>query len=119
MRRTSGTAIVLALLASLVVLPAATAHRSSGSATAVVKAAYNAELGKTILVDGRGRTLYAWTADYGGTPTCYDDATYHCSKAWPPLLTTGAARAGKGVKASLLGTVTRTDGKAQVTYHTW
>ena len=51
-----------------------------------------------------------------GTPTCVDDSTYHCSKAWPPLLAHGAVRAGKGVNASLLKTVKRTEGTMQVTY---
>ena len=51
------------------------------------------------------------------TPTCYDDATYHCSKGWLPLLVHGAAKAGKGVDASLLTTVKRTDGTVQVSYN--
>ena len=33
-----------------------------------------------------------------------------------PVLATGAPVAGSGAKASLLGTVTRTDGRLQVTY---
>jgi predicted lipoprotein with Yx(FWY)xxD motif len=46
-----------------------------------------------------------------------NDPTYHCSKLWPPLLTSGSPVAGKGVKASLLGTVRRSDnGKLQVRY---
>ena len=36
-------------------------------------------LGK-ILVDAEGRTLYAFTKDVNGTPTCTDA----CAKAWPP-----------------------------------
>src|SRR5712692_5286096 len=70
-----------------------------------VNTAFNKTLKATILVDSRGRSLYVFDADPDNTPTCYDDATYHCSKAWPPLLAHGAVRAGKGVNTSLLKTV--------------
>jgi predicted lipoprotein with Yx(FWY)xxD motif len=66
----------------------------------------------TFLVDGQGRTLYLWGADKGSHSTC-DGA---CAEAWPPLTTTGAAKAAGGAKASLLGTTTRADGSAEVTY---
>jgi len=36
--------------------------------------------------------------------------------AWPPLLTTGAPRAGAGARERLLGTTRRRSGKRQVTY---
>ncbi len=111
--------IVLPLLAALLfalLLPLASAKNSAVPAHAVVKVAFNAKLKKSILVDARGFTLYMYTADTPGTPYCYDDATYHCSKAWPPLLTKGKPQAGKGAKASLLGTAKRTGGGLQVTY---
>ena len=48
--------------------------------------AFNKSIKTTILVDNRGRTLYMFGLDgRNGTPTCTDDSTYHCSKAWPPL----------------------------------
>ena len=111
--------IVLSLLAALLsslFLPAATATTATTPASAVVRAALNKTLKRSILVDGRGYTLYMYTADAPGSPACYDDATYHCSKAWPPLLTRGKPRAGSGAKASLLGTVKRKGGGLQVTY---
>ena len=118
MIRTPSLTVFVALLLSFVVLPlTASAEGTAVSSPAIVKIAFNKELKKTILVDGRGLTLYGWTSDYQGKPTCYNDATYHCSKAWPPLRTTGAPRAGQGVKASLLGVVKRTDGGVQVTYN--
>jgi predicted lipoprotein with Yx(FWY)xxD motif len=67
----------------------------------------------SVLVDGKGMTLYLYTPDEGSTSTCYDG----CAKAWPPLLTEGDATAGDGVEASLLGTTARTDGTTQVTYN--
>ncbi len=109
-----GTVVVLGVV---VIAPFAGARRTGVSATAGVKVAFNKKLKKSILVDGRGFTLYLYTADTGGKPACYNDATYHCSKAWIPLRSTGAPRAGAGAKASLLGLVKRRDGGTQVTYN--
>lgn len=109
-------AIVIAVLASLAALPAATAHRNAAAAGTVVNVAVNAQLKASILVDSRGRTLYLFETDYHGQTACTNDPTFHCSKAWPPLMTTGAPRAGKGVNAKLLGTSKRPEGGLQVTY---
>jgi predicted lipoprotein with Yx(FWY)xxD motif len=70
-----------------------------------------------ILVDAKGRTLYLFEKDKDmkGKSAC-DNA---CAAEWPPLLTTGKPNAGPGVKAEWLGTITRPDGKVQVTYHNW
>lgn len=70
-----------------------------------------------ILVDAKGRTLYLFEKDKGlnGKSAC--DKT--CAAEWPPVLTTGKPTAGSGVKAEWLGTITRPDGKMQVTYHNW
>ena len=104
---------------TVIALVAWSSTASSGTGT-TVKAAFNADLKTTILVTGGGLTLYEYVADYPKQqpyPFCVNDPTYHCSKLWPPLLTTGSPLAGKGVKASLLGTVRRSDnGKTQVTY---
>ena len=70
------------------------------------------KLGK-ILVDGGGRTLYAFTKDTKDTTTCYDK----CEAAWAPLLQTDKPTVGDGVDASLLGTTQRKDGTIQVTYN--
>ncbi|MEV3939320.1 hypothetical protein AB0K52_25485 [Glycomyces sp. NPDC049804] len=68
------------------------------------------------LVDNDGFTLYLFTPDAEGTPTCYDA----CATAWPPLLTdTPDVASGGTVDASLIGTVERTDGTTQVTYNGW
>jgi predicted lipoprotein with Yx(FWY)xxD motif len=99
------------------VLVAAGAVGARVSAPAVVKAAFNKKIGKSILVDARGHTLYLFGADTGGSSACINDATYHCSKVWPPLRTTGAPVAGKGANAKLLRTINRSDGTVQVTYN--
>lgn len=73
----------------------------------------------TVLVNGQGLTLYMFVPDKrSGRSTCYK----MCAEAWPPLrLPTGVTKpvAGRGVKASLLGTTHRTDGTLQVTYNRW
>lgn len=81
----------------------------AGQATVSVR---SSRLGQ-ILVDGEGRTLYLFEADTSNKSTCNDA----CARAWPPLITTGEPKAGKGVKADLLGTTTRDDGKTEVTYN--
>jgi predicted lipoprotein with Yx(FWY)xxD motif len=105
------------LFALAVLLVASGVAGAQGSSTASVKAAYNAKLKTVILVNAQGLTLYAFTDDVGGTPTCYDDIAYHCAKAWPPLRSTTAPLAGKGVKASLLKLVKNPDGYRQVSYN--
>jgi predicted lipoprotein with Yx(FWY)xxD motif len=66
----------------------------------------------TVLVDPSGMTLYLNTQDTATTSTC----TGTCAATWPPLTSTGAAKAGSGVQAAQLGTlmVGSTD---QVTYY--
>ena len=108
---------MLLLLASLLFAPLASAEKATVPAHAVVKVAFNKKLKKSILVDSRGFTLYMYTADLPGSSACVNDATYHCSKAWPPLLTKGAPKAAASARASLLGTIRRPDGTTQVTYN--
>jgi len=66
----------------------------------------------TILVDGRGHTLYAVTKDGRGPSRCYGS----CAKAWPPFYASGAPTAIGGAGGSYLGTTRRRGGRRQVTY---
>ena len=66
-----------------------------------------------ILVDAHGRTLYLFEADKTTASTCYSS----CASLWPPLVVSGAAKAGPQVIASQLGTTRRTDGTTEVTYN--
>ena len=67
-----------------------------------------------ILVDGRGRTLYLFEKDKHGKSACAGQ----CAGYWPPLIASGKrVAASGGVKASLLGTTRRADGRLQVTYN--
>ena len=65
-----------------------------------------------VLFDGRGFVLYAFTRDPRGKSVC----TGACAKAWPPYIVKTRPRAASGVKARLLGTTRRADGRLQVTY---
>ena len=69
------------------------------------------KIGK-VVANSKNHTLYMFRADKGTKSACY--AT--CAKFWPPLITTGKPAAGPGIKASLIGTAKRKDGKLQVTY---
>jgi predicted lipoprotein with Yx(FWY)xxD motif len=66
----------------------------------------------SVLFDGRGFVLYAFTRDPRGRSAC----SGACAKAWPPYLVRGGVHAGAGVKQSLLGTIRRANGSRQVTY---
>jgi predicted lipoprotein with Yx(FWY)xxD motif len=97
-----------------VVVPtlAATLAPSVSAAEAVVNVATDPKLGK-ILVDGKGMTLYMFKKDVPDQSNC----TGNCLKAWPPLLSQAATKAGDGVDASLLGTASMPDGTMIVTYN--
>jgi predicted lipoprotein with Yx(FWY)xxD motif len=75
------------------------------------------EVGSTrvgkILVGPSGRTIYLFLADSRTSSACNSAG---CVEAWPPVLTTGAPKAGAGVNPSLLGTLKRRDGNVEVTY---
>ena len=103
-------------------LVAAGAQAAGGPAA--VSTAYNKQLKTAILVNAKGFTLYMWTSDTATQSVCVNDPTYHCSKHWIPLRTTGDPVAKGAAKTALLGTLTRDDGTTQVTYkghplYTW
>ena len=67
----------------------------------------------SILVDGKGMTLYLFTKDTKNTSNCAGP----CLVAWPALY--GKPTAGKGVDDSRLGSTSRADGSTQATYNGW
>jgi len=101
-------AAAVALFAGLTNALAANHTAGRGATVASAKSG----LGR-ILVDRRGHTLYLFEKDKRGKSTC----STQCAGFWPPLLATGKPRAGTGVKASLLGTTKRSDGRLQITYN--
>jgi predicted lipoprotein with Yx(FWY)xxD motif len=89
-----------------------TSSTGAPSASATVKSTSSAQYG-AILVDSAGMTLYMLSSDTPTTSTC----TGSCVSIWPPLISSGTPLAGPGLNASLLGTLTRSDGSKQVTYN--
>jgi len=106
--------LLIALGASALLASTAAAFAlAGGPATGEAKVPIaNPPLGR-ILVDSKGITLYDFVKDKGTTSVCYGA----CAALWPPLLTKGKPVAGPGVRASLLGTTKRKDGKLEVTYN--
>ena len=108
--------LAIALAGAGVAAAAAVTHRSAaslsaGKATAGRVTLHKTKLGK-VLATSSGRTLYLFMADKKGKSACYGK----CATFWPPLMKKGKVSAAAGVKANLLGTTKRKNGKAQVTY---
>lgn len=102
------TRFTLLVAAAVLLLTAATATAAPRSTVTVRSSAY----GK-ILFDGGGRALYAFTKDPRRKSVCAGA----CAKAWPPYVVTTRPKAGAGVRALLIGTTKRADGRTQVTYN--
>jgi predicted lipoprotein with Yx(FWY)xxD motif len=93
------------------------ASRASAAVPAVkappggVGTARNAALGATVLVDGKGMTLYSLSAERHGRFICTSGA---CLSLWHPLTSRSAAPPRGGVAS--LATIRRADGTRQVIY---
>jgi predicted lipoprotein with Yx(FWY)xxD motif len=90
-----------------------TTTSSVASDTATIALASNATIGKEIVVDAEGLTLYAFNADTSADSSACSDA---CATAWPPATATGEATAGDGLDQAKVTTFTRDDGATQVAY---
>ncbi|HEX8863694.1 MAG TPA: hypothetical protein VGC06_32245 [Actinomycetes bacterium] len=85
---------------------------TTGATTTATVSTSNTKLGQ-ILVDGSGRTLYLFQKDQPNQSAC----SGACAAAWPVDQSAGTPKAASGVKASMLGTIKRSDGTTQVTYN--
>jgi predicted lipoprotein with Yx(FWY)xxD motif len=65
-----------------------------------------------MLFDSNKQAIYIFERDAPNKTACYGE----CAQDWPPVFTDGAPRAADGVRAALLGTIKRRDGRTQVTY---
>jgi predicted lipoprotein with Yx(FWY)xxD motif len=98
--------LAIALLAILAVPAAGVAGAAHGKRVAKTEEASD---GSTVLANLRGRTLYSLSVEKHGKFIC----TAGCLSVWHPLLVPAGTKP-KGPVA--LGTVTRPEGKTQVTY---
>jgi predicted lipoprotein with Yx(FWY)xxD motif len=67
-----------------------------------------------VLVNSHGFTLYVFALDKRNKDKCI--SIPGCKTVWPLDYTAGKPIAGKGVRRSLLGTITLPNGRKQVTY---
>ena len=67
-----------------------------------------------VMVDADGLTLYGFTLDTNGTPTCLDK----CADAWPPLLVDGPDLPA-GLDPNIFTVVERPDGSHQLKAGKW
>ncbi|MGO4459601.1 SCO0930 family lipoprotein [Streptomyces sp. M-16] len=91
------------------------AAAGKGGAAGELKVREAADLG-SVVTDAEGFTLYRFDKDTAKPPksNCEGD----CAKVWPAVSADDAS-AGAGVKADLLGSVTRADGTRQLTLGGW
>ena len=90
-------------------MPAGTsaAKKRAGRVVRVVKSQFG-----RVLADAKGEAFYLFDREQRAKSECYGA----CAAAWPPVLTKGAPRAGRGVSRSKLRTTKRRNGTRQVTY---
>jgi predicted lipoprotein with Yx(FWY)xxD motif len=116
-RSRRGTLVAVPLALGALALTAA-CGASGGTASAAPStsngsgpvASASTDLG-TILVDGRGRTVYEFANDTGTRSTC-DGA---CAQEWPPVMAPDALPTSLPGVSGELGTTTRGDGGTQLT----
>jgi predicted lipoprotein with Yx(FWY)xxD motif len=112
-RTVLAVALGVALAVAGVAAAAVVTHQGSASSSASAGRVtlHKTKIGK-VLATSSGRTLYLFMKDKSKHSACYGQ----CASYWPPLMKKGKVRAGTGVKAGLLGTTKRKNGKRQVTY---
>jgi predicted lipoprotein with Yx(FWY)xxD motif len=94
--------------------PPTTAGATTPAANATLKAVTNAKLGKQIIVDAAGKTVYLYVPDGSGTTS---KVPASLKTAWPPVVVSGAVIAGSGLSAAKLARNRQTDGAQQVAYN--
>jgi predicted lipoprotein with Yx(FWY)xxD motif len=86
---------------------------------AAAPAAVSAQLADSplgqILVDGDGNTLYGFTNDVDGVPTCADD----CAATWPAHVVEGEPVLGEGLDPAVFTLVEGVDGGQQLKAGKW
>jgi predicted lipoprotein with Yx(FWY)xxD motif len=93
--------------------PAPVAAAAPATATAPITVAASPNLGK-LLVNNKGLTLYGFTKDSAGNPTCEKA----CAQAWPPTLVP-SSELPAGLDAKVFSVVKRPDGTNQLKAGKW
>ncbi len=96
-------------LLGVAALPSAAPAAAPADGTKIT--ARGSEFGSMIWAPGR-QAAYMFENDGRNESRCHG----RCAKAWPPVLSEGRPRAGRGVDSTLLGTTRRRNGDRQVTY---
>ncbi len=112
-RRHSGLAVGIAIL-TLAFAASLAAIALASSTSLVVSSASNSKLGKQIVVNAQGRTLYALSPETTHHLLC---KTSECMRFWPPLTVRSSKaklKAGPGVHGHL-AILRRSNGTLQVT----
>jgi predicted lipoprotein with Yx(FWY)xxD motif len=99
--------VLPAVLAGVAVLVSAPSAMGAGTRVTL----RGSEFGP-MLFGPKRQAVYVFQRDRRNASRCYG----RCARAWPPVLTMGKPMAGRGVRASLLGTTRRRSGRRQVTY---
>jgi predicted lipoprotein with Yx(FWY)xxD motif len=91
---------------------ASTSPNAAAAANGRALAVHSSSLGK-ILVDSKGRTLYAFGHDLNNKSRC----SGACASNWPPALTKAKKpKVGAGVSSAKLRVIKRQDGGRQLSY---
>ena len=107
----AGAAVALAACGSSSSSDNSTSASGGGGGT-TISSVPNKELGKAVLTDSSGRTLYLFEKDEADESYC----SGACAKVWPAVVTNGGAKAAGGLDPSKLSTLKRDDGTTQVVY---
>jgi predicted lipoprotein with Yx(FWY)xxD motif len=94
----------------------ASASPASGGATgaATLAAATNAKIGKSILTDSKGMTVYLYMPDASSKTSTVPAGL---KQLWPAVTATGAGTASSGLDSSKLTLEPQADGTMQVAYN--
>jgi|1186.fasta_scaffold182288_2 predicted lipoprotein with Yx(FWY)xxD motif len=115
-RTTRTTRISLALLIAVAIPVGAVAAEGSSTTSAAKAKAPALKLSKTglgtIIVDGKGRTLYAFGHDLKNKSRCSGP----CAQNWPPAAAPPKPAVAKGIAKSKLKVIKRGDGSRQLSY---
>jgi predicted lipoprotein with Yx(FWY)xxD motif len=74
----------------------------------------NAKLGKQIIVDAKGMTVYLYDPDATSKTSTVPDGI---KASWPPVIATGAPGVGAGLDQAKAAAQPQADGTSQVSYN--